>query len=56
MTAEKTNQTEVGLPGSEYLATAEELWAIDAAMASIDAGEVATADEIHAAFEKFRTP
>ena len=36
-----------------YLATREELQIIDAAMASIDAGEVATDAEIKAAFAKF---
>jgi predicted transcriptional regulator len=37
-----------------YLATREELRVIDAAMAAIDAGEVATDAEIKAVFAKFR--
>jgi hypothetical protein len=40
--------------GGEYYATADELRMIDAAMASIDRGEVATESEIKAAFAKFR--
>jgi hypothetical protein len=48
------NQIESELQGGDYLATAEELQIIDAAMASIDRGEVATDDEIKAAFAKFR--
>jgi hypothetical protein len=39
---------------ADYLATREELRIIDAAMASIDAGEAATDTEIKAAFAKFR--
>jgi predicted transcriptional regulator len=38
----------------EYVATQDELPAIDAAMASIDAGETATKSEVEAAFGKFR--
>jgi hypothetical protein len=49
------NQIESELQGGDYLATAEELQIIDAAMASIDRGEVATDDEIKAAFAKFRS-
>jgi hypothetical protein len=40
--------------GGEYIATREELRIIDAAMASIDRGEVASDAEIEAAFAKFR--
>jgi hypothetical protein len=47
------NQIESELKG-DYVATHDELQAIDAAMASIDAGEVATDLEIEAAFAKFR--
>ena len=38
----------------DYVATQEELLIVDAAMASIDAGEVATDDEVKAAFSRFR--
>jgi hypothetical protein len=48
------NQIESELHGRDYLATQEELRIIDAAMASIDGGEVATDAEIKAAFAKFR--
>jgi hypothetical protein len=48
------NQIESELHGREYLATQEELRIIDAAMASIDGGDVATDAEIKAAFAKFR--
>jgi hypothetical protein len=48
------NQIESELQGEDYIATREELRIIDAAMASIDAGEVATDAEIKAAFAKFR--
>ena len=48
------NQIESELQGGDYVATREELEIIDAAMASIDAGEVATDAEIKAAFAKFR--
>jgi hypothetical protein len=47
------NQIESELQGGDYVATREELEIIDAAMASIDAGEVATDAEIRAAFAKF---
>jgi hypothetical protein len=47
-------QIETELQGRDYLATQEELRIIDAAMASIDGGEVATDTEIKAAFAKFR--
>jgi hypothetical protein len=49
------NQIESELQGRDYLATREELRIIDAAMASIDRGEVATDAEIAAAFAKFRS-
>jgi hypothetical protein len=49
------NQIESELQGRDYLATREELRIIDAAMASIDDGEVATDAEIAAAFAKFRS-
>jgi hypothetical protein len=48
------NQIESELQGDKYVATSEELQIIDAAMASIDAGEVASDSEIQAAFAKFR--
>jgi hypothetical protein len=47
------NQIENELQG-EYVATPEELAAIDAAIASVDAGEFASEREIEAAFAKFR--
>ena len=49
------NLIESELQGRDYLATREELQIIDAAMASIDSGEVATDAEIKAAFAKFRS-
>jgi hypothetical protein len=49
------NQIESELLGEDYLATREELRIIDAAMASIDGGEVATEAEIEAVFAKFRS-
>jgi len=48
------NQIENELQGRDYLATQEELQIIDAAMIAIDGGEVATDNEIKAAFAKFR--
>jgi hypothetical protein len=48
------NQIESELQAGDYVATCEELEIIDAAMASVDAGEVATDAEIKAAFAKFR--
>jgi hypothetical protein len=48
------NQIEDELQGRSYFASQEELRIIDAAMASIDAGEVATDAEVKAAFAKFR--
>ena len=47
------NQIESELQG-DYVATREELKAIDAAIASIDAGQAATEPEVQAAFAKFR--
>jgi hypothetical protein len=47
-------EIESELQGQNYLATREELRIIDAAMASVDAGEAATDAEIKAAFAKFR--
>ncbi|MHC2433366.1 hypothetical protein [Bradyrhizobium sp. USDA 4451] len=48
------NQIESELQARDYVATRDELRVIDAAMASIDAGECATDEEIEAAFAKFR--
>ena len=48
------NQIENELQRQDYPATQEELQIIDAAMASIDAGETATDAEIQAAFARFR--
>ena len=48
------NQIESELQAHDYLTTREELQIIDAAMASIDGGEVATDLEIEAAFAEFR--
>jgi hypothetical protein len=47
------NQIESELHAGDYLATRQELRTIDAALASIDAGEVASDAEIEAAFAKF---
>ena len=47
------NQIESELQGGDYVATREESEIIDAAMASINAGESASAAEIKAAFGKF---
>ena len=49
------NQIESELRGSDYRATQEELRIVDAAIASIDAGETATDAEIKAVFAKFRS-
>ena len=49
------NQIERELKSRDYLATQDELRIIDAAMASIDNGEIATETEIKAAFAKFRS-
>jgi hypothetical protein len=48
------NEIENELQANEYLATSEELEAIDAAIAEIDRGEVAADAEVEAAFAKFR--
>ena len=48
------NQIESELQGGDYIATRAELEVIDAAMASIDAGESASAAEIKALFAKYR--
>jgi hypothetical protein len=48
------NQIERELRNNEYVATADELRIVDAAMASLDAGEVATDSEVAAAFARFR--
>jgi hypothetical protein len=48
------NQIETELRSHDYVATQEELRVVDAAVASIDAGEAATDAEIKAAFAKFR--
>ncbi len=48
------NQIENEWLGGDYVATDEELCIIDAAIASIDAGEFATEAEVEAAFAKFR--
>jgi hypothetical protein len=47
------SKTETELRCDEYLATCEELQIIDAALASIDAGESVSAAEIKAVFAKY---
>jgi hypothetical protein len=54
MTKDVSNQTESELPDGVFIATAEDLLAIDTAIAAIDAGEIATDAEVKAAFAKFR--
>jgi hypothetical protein len=49
------NQIDDELRGRDYLATQDELRIIDAAMASVDAGQTATEAEIRSAFAKFRS-
>jgi hypothetical protein len=49
------NQIESELLGKDYLANREELRIIDAAMTSIDGGEVPSGLEVRAAFAKFRS-
>ena len=49
------NQIESELRSNDYVATREELQVVDAAMASIDAGEIASEREVEAAFGKFRS-
>jgi hypothetical protein len=48
------NQIESELRGGDYIATREELEIIDAAIASIDAGETVSPAEIKALFAKYR--
>jgi predicted transcriptional regulator len=48
------NQIENELHGN-YVASRQELEAIDEAVASLDAGEFATDEEVQAAFAKFRS-
>lgn len=48
------NQIENELQG-DYVATREELEAIDAAIASLDAGQFASDEEVQATFAKFRS-
>jgi hypothetical protein len=55
MTTDVSNQNENELQGNEFIATREELQAVDAAIAAIDAGEIATDAEIETAFAKFRS-
>jgi predicted transcriptional regulator len=47
-------QIESELRGDDYTATQNELQVIDAAMASLDAGEFATDRDVAAVFAKFR--
>lgn len=47
------NQIESDLRG-DYFATRDELEVIDAAIAAIDAGQIATDEQVAAAFAKFR--
>lgn len=49
------NQIESELRSNDYVATQEELQILDAAIASIDAGEIASEREVEAAFAKFRS-
>jgi hypothetical protein len=49
-------ETDGEFQGDEYIATPEELQIIDAAIASIEGGEIASAAEIKAVFAKFRQP
>jgi predicted transcriptional regulator len=55
MTTDISNQNKNELQGNEFVATREELQAVDAAMAAIDAGEIATEAEIETAFARFRS-
>lgn len=48
------SEIENELSGGEYFATQEALKIIDATMAAIDRGEIATQVEINAALAKFR--
>jgi hypothetical protein len=49
------DQIESELRGQDYLATRDELQIIDAAIAAIDGGEVASEAEIKVTFAKFRS-
>ena len=48
------NEIETELQTGEYVASPDELQAIDEAIASLDAGEFATDAEVAAAFAKFQ--
>ena len=48
------NEIENELQGKDYIATREELQAIDEAVASLDRGEAASDREVEAAFARFR--
>lgn len=48
------SEIESELRSGEYSASPDELHAIDAAMASVDLGEIATDADVEAAFAKFR--
>jgi hypothetical protein len=47
------DQIESELHGGDYVASREELRMIDAAIASIDGGDIATEADVEAAFAKF---
>jgi hypothetical protein len=47
------DQIESELTGGDYVASREELEIIDAAIAAIDRGEIASEAEVEAAFAKF---
>ncbi|KPF95212.1 hypothetical protein IP86_19750 [Rhodopseudomonas sp. AAP120] len=47
-------QIETELKAKEYLASADELRVVDAAMASLDQGEQASDDDVRDAFVRFR--
>jgi hypothetical protein len=47
------NEIENELQSQDYVATREELEIIDAAIAAIDAGQVATEADVEAVFRKF---
>ncbi|MBV8924905.1 MAG: hypothetical protein JOZ74_05995 [Bradyrhizobium sp.] len=49
------SESQEGEQAHPYVATQDELLAIDVAIASIDAGELATDDEMTAAVAKFRS-
>jgi hypothetical protein len=52
---EIAQEIEGELRGGEYQASREELRAIDAAIASVDRGEIATDEQVRTAFAKFRS-